>query len=1259
MVMTSHQVSGLIGSQQAAFGQFQSYAQQITPSYGGQQQQGNPMSGYGGAPSMGYGSPYGAGIGMAPPPPPQPAVGNFNPMAMAGGYGGQAAMGMAYGGLMQPGSHGGQVLGERAVNTGLNAANTIGTGANTIAGAAGVASMFGIGGAGVAMAGGIPMMGALAAGGYALNQVGTGAQQRQQVNRVLRRNFGGMMGVGQGRGGKGFGADEMGGISSMVREMGTDDLFTNMEELTRVMDKTAGMGLYRGVQSARDFKAKFKQTISTLKEVATTMNTTLEEATDFMGQGRQMGFFSGADINRNLMKTRFGAGASGLSVGQVQQMGSSGAQMGRMMGMRGRQGAQAAQNMGMRVAQGMQMGIFSDEMISEATGGLTGGEGATAVALQNMEANHRWLQSGAGQAELAGLWDPETGGIDQNRLRRVQSGQMSIRELRTVGRANVAGGGGRRSEFFSQKERIAGELQEAGGGSLGIAVIGEHFARRRGLELDDPAVQRFIRKRTGRTQAQVELAIAEWRNAPEIMERQRARTGDQMKQAARTKAMEHVGVRGIERKMSQWWEREVENPFREVGDRVTTSVSRSIRQLSDDFEGRVKTHISQEAKEAYMQLAQFGEVIDSKNSFGGGGLSTPMNEIRGRNAVANAKRNQYGGGGGWLNQAYSLMGGATDSDLSAFGMLRSASRGLGEWTGAREGGSLLEESEALGLVHKGAGGGYRFTSDAKKYRQRGTKGEGEWRGGSAVDMEKLSAVYGQAMSDLQTSAEDMGIDATAAKRMSTSALNIVAEHYSGTEKRDTGLGVSPMERKAMQLQRMELLGSKDEELKGAFKKAGTFKKKLALLGRLQEGGEMAESYRVALTPGGGDVRDLEETMEGIRGRQEDAIKGLAGLRYEKTTEHTTMRGGRGGTAGTTYKETSYHSLGLNQEAVRGLMQNETVRENFQAFLSGTPKEKADAMGKLRSIAEGDSEKMGAGQREALKQLTDKGLVSGKVSGHTLRSQVAEYLEATSEEAGVAVRAREAEVGTQVLASMEKNQWRFEAAGSKEAASKVKEIATLRQSGKMKEAMAAERKFYAAYSGNEDVQKALSDTPGLEYMSAGLGATARLAKSLSAPGRKGMSQTHRLLKHALRASGLEGLDITQKELQNMADQVEAGHGDFMTQIEERVIKSGDKSLLEKLNRRRGLLTNAEQVGLKGIEEGEAETYAAGAGAAKGAGLRMEGAGEDRMATSELQQKIYNQMKTSYQLAQTVAVADAVGLKAIKASVDAANKAAEEE
>lgn len=507
-----------------------------------------------------------------------------------------------------------QAMGQQIAGSALGGLSSIAGGASTLAGygtmAAGGLSLMGIGGAGMAAAAGIPGMavaGGLAAGAFGAENLYTGFQQQQQVGRVLQQRFGGQIGVG-GRAGGGFTSGETGGIAEMVRTMGDQNMFTNMEELTRVMDKTAQMGLFRGVQSAREFKERFQKTVDTLKEVAQAMHTSLEGATQFMDQQRNMGFFSGADISRSLMRTRFNAGASGMSMQQMQQIGMQGTQMGRMMGMRGRTGAGAMMEAATNIGVGMQMGVFDDEMVAEATGGLTGAEGAQALAAQMMDTNQRWLSRGAGRVMLASLWDPETGGINQERLQQAMRGGNSFQGLRRQGRANIAATGGRRSDFFLNEKRLRGELMEQGGGYLMTGMLAQHIAGRRGLDLEDPIVQRWVQRQTRQSQSQVEFQIRQFREMPRILEERRMRTDQQVEQEARTRAREGTGFSGFRRRWQHWFEKEVENPIRQAGADFSTSISQAIDGMVDDMEGRVKTTVSERTKGQLREFAETGKL---------------------------------------------------------------------------------------------------------------------------------------------------------------------------------------------------------------------------------------------------------------------------------------------------------------------------------------------------------------------------------------------------------------------------------------------------------------------------------------------------------------------------------------------------------------------------------------------------------------------------------------------------------------------------
>lgn len=627
MVMSSHQIGAMAMQQQAMFGNFQSYAQQITPPYGA-----GPGMGALRPPAFGG---YHAGPPPMMPPPPPPMPG-WNP-GYSGGIG-QMAMGMPFVPTM------GQAMGEQLVGSGLAGLSTVGAGAARIGGmatmGAGALSMLGVGGAGMAALGGGPGMLAMAGielGAFGAQHMYQGFQERQQVNRVLRQRFGGMMGIGGGRGGTGFSPQDMGQISTMVRGMAAEDMYTSFDELTRLMDRTAQMGLYRGVQGARQFQTRFKETVSALREIAQTMHTSLEGATQFMEQARNQGFFSGQDISRTLMQTRMAAGASGMSMDQMMMLRGQGTQMGRMLGMRGRQGATAMMNMATNLGVGMQTGMISDELIAEATGGLTGAEGAQAAAASMMQANARWMRRGAGRVMLAGLWDPESGGINMSRLQQAMSGGTSFQEIRAMGRANVAATGGRRSEFFANEERIAGMLQETGlAQAVQFGMLEQHIQRARGVTADDPIGERFMRRQMGLDQAQFELVREQYRNMPRILAERRVRTRTQASVEQNLRAREGRGLEGMRRRVSHWWESDVVGKIHQEGDNLVTDMTSAIDNIFAEAEGRVKTTIDQRVKEAVAEFGRTGEIAKGGMLMGDVEFSAFSRQLRGSEAYQRA-----------------------------------------------------------------------------------------------------------------------------------------------------------------------------------------------------------------------------------------------------------------------------------------------------------------------------------------------------------------------------------------------------------------------------------------------------------------------------------------------------------------------------------------------------------------------------------------------------------------------------------------------
>lgn len=905
MVMSSQQIAGMLQQQNAMFGGIASYAQQITPPMGGA-----PGMGMGVMPQYSGGGPLMFNQGPAPMPPPMPMQSAWNPGMMGG-------MAMPFG---PPHAGGVQAMGESILGSGFAGLNTATQGLGAMAGVAGLAGaglgMLGVGGGlatGLAVAGSAPVALGLGAAAHGASNMYTGFQQRQGVNQVLRSRFGNVMGVGRGTGGSGFSTGEMGAISGMLREMGTEDLTTNMEELTRVMDKTAGMGLYRGVQSAREFKQKFQSTVDSLKEISEIMHTTLEGATQFLGQARGMGFFTGQDISKQLAATRVMSSMTGMSIDQTTQMAQQGAQMARATGGRGRQGAQAGLMAGGRVAMAQSLGLIDDDTMAFATGGLTGAEGAQAFSGRMQQTSMRFMQRGAGRAMVAGLWDPTSGGISQERLNAAMTGETDIRDLLRQGRRSIRETGGRRSEFFRDEDQLRNQVLAQGGEYLPMAIYGTHLAQRRGLSMDDPIVQRQMRRRFRMSQGEVEAATKMMQNMPEIQANMITKgrlIRDQEELGARK---EMSGITGLGRRLGRVWEREVENPFRQFADDMTTDVTKGIEGIVSTMEGRITTQMSDASKQLIMERSEFGRTVGGAATraaqFGQGDYQKFM---RGTSVSASYSRQQDqsrvlgqmlgmradadGRGQMLYEQSFDVAGsalaGAGKIVAGAASFVGRAGMGgagllgietpsiLGGITGDAGDVSLFKGSDvALGLRSLAKDTGIEgFLNEARGYDPKSMT-RAERAKALGFDPSKDKDMVGFLKQQSAAMKRDLGYTEDEQKRLGEAHAELLYSRLAHSKERSAWQksyqrgfgGVSNI------LYHAERRGS--PELRAAAKKArqGTKAEQVAFVRMLEQKGDVTKSLRVTdelSRTVGEDVKMYEMDIEKIRSRRESLFEGL-------------------------------------------------------------------------------------------------------------------------------------------------------------------------------------------------------------------------------------------------------------------------------------------------------------------------------------------------------------------------------------------------
>jgi hypothetical protein len=635
MPITSQQVGGMIGGQQAMFGNFASYAQQISPGF-----QGSPPS---------YANPMsGSETPFAAPP---TSYGGFDPSTnqigaqaiSAAGNIGLPALGTAamLGGSMLPGAAGRAfggmdplTAGWRGMKRGAGFAKGVGTMANLgriASGGIGSIARAGIGGVAGGMMAAAPIMALGQAAQYSVGQMVEGAQFQGQVQNTLQNQF--RHTNAQSRTGFGFSRQEGGQITDMLRTMGHQDMMSGPSEMLKIMKQGTQMGLFRAVQDVKEFKKRFTDMVGSLKEVAKTMNTTLEGAMPFFQQSRQQGFWTPQDISRNAQTARTTAQAAGTSVAQAQAMMGQGAQMARSVGAQGWQGAQGMAQSLQLVGGGMRSGMVGEREMSEATGGLQGAEAVQSMAGTLQAATTRFASSRRGRWVLAALGRNKFGNLSAGGMQDLMSGMTSISEIGKQARRNIGKQGA--YNFVLNEQKMRGDLIKQGPeAQLGFVrtLIG---GRMYGEGAKNKLITRRLMKRYfGVSSKQSDVLVKLARQAPQIMRENRARSASVMDQEERNRSeMMDRGWEGIKRKAATWWDKAVKDPLQKLGADMSREVGDYWEKMGDKMWGSTPTRhrfrgISKTGMQALQRGAMgdtrametaYGKAGDFAQMFGGGG----------------------------------------------------------------------------------------------------------------------------------------------------------------------------------------------------------------------------------------------------------------------------------------------------------------------------------------------------------------------------------------------------------------------------------------------------------------------------------------------------------------------------------------------------------------------------------------------------------------------------------------------------------------
>jgi len=503
--------------------------------------------------------------------------------------------GFSYAGSGDLGYGMGNAAGQGVVNSAQSAFKGVGYAAAGIGAGIGYKA----GGAMGALRGGLmaggPLLGAgLMAGGHVFGNMAEGGQELSATQQTLGANF--QFSNGLSKTGRGFSRTDAKGISDMVREMqALPELLTSFGELNNIMGKISQLGTMNGVRNAQEFGRKFKETITTLKDISKIMETSMEGAVKYFEEARRSGMYSPQMMKMNMGQRQFTAGVTGMNqeqVGQLQQMGSQ-ISFG-YGGLRG-SGAQSALRSARQIGMANEMGIMSNDRIAELTG-MDGAAGIQSMAGTLTETAQRMSGGSFGTAMSAALGKQDksgrfTGAMDQELVDKVRMGGISKSELLSLANRKTSSRLSKMS-FKDNQNMLRSEMaSQVGAEGIGMEmqdILG-------GAGFKDPEATGILMQKYGVDERQAKIIQEIGNNLPSIQKElgSKAQT-EGRRQAEQSYTKENLSTEAIKKKFMKRMENTFSEPFKQLGANMSNSVGQYVDDFMDGLLGRYSTNITKE-----------------------------------------------------------------------------------------------------------------------------------------------------------------------------------------------------------------------------------------------------------------------------------------------------------------------------------------------------------------------------------------------------------------------------------------------------------------------------------------------------------------------------------------------------------------------------------------------------------------------------------------------------------------------------------------
>lgn len=470
----------------------------------------------------------------------------------------------------------------------------------------GAARGMGFGYAGAAGMAGLSMAPA-AALQWGTGQMVRGGQEQSMVNTALGQyNFLNP----QSRTGFGFSRDDAAAVGQQIRQLAmVPELLTSMQELTRLLPTLKASGVMQGVRDASEFNRRFREAISTIRDISKVLGTTMEEAGQFFQHSARVGFLGRGDQLRNVLQSQVVMGATGMNQGQVMQLQQQMSNLAVATGVTRGTMVEAGNRMAATMGFAQQSGIIPKGALEDLTGKV--GEEAVMDATARMSnLTMRLAGSDIGRFQMLGAMEMGPNGRPRINERLLM---LPAEELRRRGQRN-AQVPGMALAFEANQGRLAAEFTRGGGLQALSGLMGE-LTRQYG-----PEAGRFLMQQYGASEEEASLA----------QQLQQAGAGG-MGQAQQVIASlrqqqsfmrERADPRAVFRRATTEIGNKLAQPFRRFGAELYTRITKGMDDAIDDLVGNYVVSASEESQQKFLRAFTSASGNEWKELLGGNRMTT-------------------------------------------------------------------------------------------------------------------------------------------------------------------------------------------------------------------------------------------------------------------------------------------------------------------------------------------------------------------------------------------------------------------------------------------------------------------------------------------------------------------------------------------------------------------------------------------------------------------------------------------------------------